>query len=388
MSTKLVLDKDQISARPIRNACSSYDSGRIEELLDKLYRLEYYHESEVGQVFSNDVIYNLIRPACGKAFSAEHRLLQLSDILEKGPQALAEIDQSQKAKFSTAWQRAALTVYGGLAGSWGIVAGVWNQLFGGSKEPVSEEVMLNPYAYLADRYDWSQTTATEEEIRQAMLAGLKSGGRAETAIDEQLQALYDAKEIPPVYAYDPDKVIPGKIRYVDQSKGEGACKEWETYGDVADSRCLTACLSMALSYIGINRSPKELLDAKDGEPYWGGFHAGEKNAPGCTAYTTDSESAKTTMDTMLGRMKEGETSPVVIHYSSRLGEHALVVTGINPDGSYNIVDPWDHCGTKVVSIEPSGRIVCDHGDTISHCRDEKAKEYVDMYIDGVWQYTT
>ena len=70
--------------------------------------------------------------------------------------------------------------------------------------------------------------------------------------------------------YSPDAQC-GTIRYISQITGSGYFNSnyWGEWERQASSECGTACISIALSYIGVNRTPKDILDAGNGLTYFG-----------------------------------------------------------------------------------------------------------------------
>lgn len=306
------------------------------------------------------------------------KLEAYSSLLQSGPDALRDADSSFKGEYTNAWQRGWYSISSGVSSVYVNTVGFWGALF---------------------RKDGKKTDG-KTKVQDDSISGNKTDNEAvEEKEDERIPPNQEPEEkqnstqvceviISPFSDSNGARkgVKEGEVRYVDQSYGNERANGWENYADTANWSCLTACISMALSYLGIDMSPADLLNAHNGERYWTGFYSGEKDVPGSINYTTDHGSAKNTLDTMMENLKNGGYSPIVLHYHSDLGEHTLLVTGQNADGSYSVIDPWNYQGIKRISISESGQLISDQGYSISHDRDENNNPHA-MYIDGIWQYT-
>lgn len=141
----------------------------------------------------------------------------------------------------------------------------------------------------------------------------------------------------------------GTIRYICQMV-DGAeyrydyWKEWERkrisgvyYGP--ESECGTSCISMALSYVGVNKTPKDILDYGRGHTHfmdWGG----------ASITNFAASDLKAAMDNYING--EGRYSPPVIHlpnYSER--GHFVVVIGRIDEKTYEILDPNNRAVTTM-----------------------------------------
>ncbi len=149
-----------------------------------------------------------------------------------------------------------------------------------------------------------------------------------------------------VSEYTPE-VSTGTIRYICQQP-EGAefrYDYWKKWAKKSGSykgpemECGTACISMALSYVGVNKTPKDILDYGNGYTHfmdWG--DAGIHNLS-----VSDFQSA---MDNYING--EGRYSPPVIHLPgySKNG-HFVVVIGRIDDQTYEILDPNNRAVTRM-----------------------------------------
>ena len=63
----------------------------------------------------------------------------------------------------------------------------------------------------------------------------------------------------------------GTVRYISQTSSSTYFNDafWGSWKSQAGIECGTACISMALSYIGVNKTPKDILDAGQGSTYFG-----------------------------------------------------------------------------------------------------------------------
>ena len=171
----------------------------------------------------------------------------------------------------------------------------------------------------------------------------------------------------------PDGVKKGEIRWVDQT-GSTENRKANGWGDnhgYSGWQCNSACESMALSYLGIDRSPGEMVPS-GGDEIGGlevanyGTGTREWGAPdGSTiiienhAYC-DMEDIDRRIENFCQDGNQGNTAPVMIRYgypNDKYGGHWLLITGKNPDGTYNAIGPATESekGTTV-TISPDGTI--------------------------------
>lgn len=140
------------------------------------------------------------------------------------------------------------------------------------------------------------------------------------------------------YSYSPEISV-GTIRYISQIQNSAYFNK-AYWGEWVDKRisgvyygpgfeCGTCCLSMALSYIGINKTPQDLLSAHNGVTYWTGWGA---------TYSNPSVSAG--MDRYIS--EGGKYSPVVIGMNgagSGGSDHYIMLIGRLSGNNYQICDP-------------------------------------------------
>lgn len=138
----------------------------------------------------------------------------------------------------------------------------------------------------------------------------------------------------------------GTIRYISQSTSsskfnwnywpESSFGEYKSPG----SECGTACLSMALSYIGINKTPKDILVPYDGVTTWDNWDPAH--------WTRKKTDIANSIDTMYTNYVNGNGmySPLVVHLNlgqSDEGEgdqgHFIILAGRVDSNTWQIVDP-------------------------------------------------
>ena len=151
------------------------------------------------------------------------------------------------------------------------------------------------------------------------------------------------------YGYS-STVTCGTVRYVSQVSSDSYfySSYWPSgnfgYYVGAQVECGTASMSMALSYIGVNATPKTILEANNGATVfsygWGGS----------TYKSVGASSLTTAVSNYING--GGKYSPPVIHlpgYSA--AGHYVVVVGQISSGKYQILDPWQR---SVTSMTVSG----------------------------------
>ena len=154
------------------------------------------------------------------------------------------------------------------------------------------------------------------------------------------QKLAAAPYTPVEYQYS-KTATPGTIRFVQQLQMSPYFYPayWGEYVDYAGHECLTACVSMALSYVGVSATPAELGDYWNAKGYTGGvpFRTIQWDTEGFGG-----KYIKTSLDAAMANYLNGNGafSPAVIHlntYSER--GHWVVVAGKIDAHTYMIVDP-------------------------------------------------
>lgn len=133
----------------------------------------------------------------------------------------------------------------------------------------------------------------------------------------------------------------GTVRYISQvpSYTDQFCADyWGSYVGYANHECFTACISMALSYLGIDATPGALGD------YW--RSRGHYGAPFATTPEDVAFSGATYYKTSLAEAisryvgGEGNYSPPIIHLNSYSANgHYVMIIGQVSATEYRVLDP-------------------------------------------------
>lgn len=160
------------------------------------------------------------------------------------------------------------------------------------------------------------------------------------------------------YGYSAE-VSTGTIRYVAQNYSSEyfLSAYWPTssFGSYAspETECGTACISMALSYVGVNRTPKELLEATNGVTcnMWGAQGSAKSSA-----VSISTSAISTAMDNYING--NGKYSPLCIYiqpWSSTSPMHWVLLVGKLGDNKYLALNPWHTSGTDAtLTIQING----------------------------------
>ena len=140
------------------------------------------------------------------------------------------------------------------------------------------------------------------------------------------------------YGYTPEVQV-GTIRYISQIAGSGLIdwNYWGRWGNQAGIECGTASISMAMSYIGVNLTPQQILDAHGGLTCFTGWGVADLSpdvAGGMEQYMNG----------------QGQYSPLIVHLPtySQLG-HYVVLIGKVSDSEYLVLDCAQH-STWVMAV--------------------------------------
>lgn len=131
------------------------------------------------------------------------------------------------------------------------------------------------------------------------------------------------------YSYS-SSVSVGTIRYISQisSSSYFYSSYWGGWVSNAYEECGTASISMALSYVGINKTPKNILDKGNGLTYFDGWGVEMQRpsvANGMTNYINGN----------------GKYSPPIVHFTTGYtsGTHYVILIGKVSSSSYLVLDP-------------------------------------------------
>ena len=121
----------------------------------------------------------------------------------------------------------------------------------------------------------------------------------------------------------------GTIRYISQLAGSGLFdwSYWGGWGNQAGIECGTASISMALSYVGVNLTPQQILDAHGGLTCFTGWGVG-RSVTGCGRGSG-----------AVYQWAVASTAHVIVHLPtySQLG-HYVVLIGKVSDSEYLVLD--------------------------------------------------
>ena len=331
MSKDIVLKTGEFSKRSVSRADSSLSnvSKTMETIRTELYGTYYSCDGTQKRVFSANTI-ETVSNGCKTAHSAWLRLGNISKYLDEGPERLLAVDRNKKRKHVNKWDRLASNVSGGFIAVTGGISILWNNLFGKNKNKTGSTVDLNPYGYLADRFDWSETYATQEDIDREIEKAKKdtaAGQSTEDAIIARLNALYEKNQ------------KCGKM--VRSTEHEGYHVLEGCYDYIMDQQYSGPCC--AFSY-AIGRS---ILEGKKHDPW--------KHWNGSSACDMSFESMSLDSKAILEQLIDGK--PVLMHGYYNGSEHWVLICGTrNADpetisfDDFLVSDPWPgKAGVKTYS---------------------------------------
>lgn len=155
------------------------------------------------------------------------------------------------------------------------------------------------------------------------------------------------------------KVEAGRVRYVSQLN-EPESNGWGKYSWKAGMECTTACISMALSYLGIDESPEALLDFSSRTYLCSCYGLDDEYpiavSPVNTPVIPEGEEGalfRAMMESYLAA-EENSVSPVVVYVSGNGHNHCLLVIGFEGE-EYLALDPADS-GVHRFSITEDGQV--------------------------------
>ncbi len=341
----IYLREKELSSKPLNSAIKD-----VEQAIDALSKLDnqtgygsfYDAKYEIGGVTHHVFLESAqkaaeIMPLLDDVLSL---LQQLKPILEQEPESFVEVDNSfrnrltkvngtiicnkkSKSRLEEGYDKA-VGFFSGLFSSKGNKTGGKMDLVEENKDTsLTEEPM-----------EKEETTAEVAELKVVAYNEWKSGTK-------------------------------GQIRFVDQSKNETA-NGWGSRAGDASSECNTACQSMALSYMGVDRSPEELLNTgksmECGANWESNTVRGTENIHQTGEWAWDQENIDGMLNSFIADNGTGDVSPVLIRYGVNTGNwapgHWIMLVDRNPDGSYVAVGPWGDGEQGTVYIN-DGVISCN-----------------------------
>lgn len=190
------------------------------------------------------------------------------------------------------------------------------------------------------------------------------------------------------YQYSSEVQV-GTIRYIAQNTASEyfnwnywPSNSFGGYSGGPQIECGTACISMALSYVGVNRTPKALLEATNGytSAMWG-----QQDSATSRSISISKSGIAAAMDDYING--NGKFSPVLIYiqpFSATSSQHWVLLAGKTGENQYIALNPWHSAGTNgtlyvqingstatyngttnpITSVNqwynPNASIVCDH----------------------------
>lgn len=246
--------------------------------------------------------------------------------------------------------------------SWENLRGKVPQLGADGKAVIGAAAALSQeqQAILTKQAEEAARKAEEDRIRAEEEARKKTEEEARKKAEEEARkkAEEEAKKNAPFsrntgLVYE-NKVQAGTIRYIKQKNSAGVIygdksyyhsEYWPSWG--GEYGCKAASTSMALSYLGIDKTPANL--AKLGLVTSGNDTAGsgqiaqtlskQKGIDLTAIYTGTTK--RSDLDVALNNFLNsgGKYSPPVLCMKDSHGMHFVVVTGKNANGTYQIIDP-------------------------------------------------
>ena len=180
------------------------------------------------------------------------------------------------------------------------------------------------------------------------------------------------------YSYSTGVTV-GKIRYIAQTNSSREIFSDYFYSDYwynGDARwgCFVASTSMALSYMGVNMTPKKLYE--NGLVSGGNNMAGSSNVASKVSSTTGIsisslfsngvQTSFTTLDNAINNFQNGNgmySPPIVWTSDSSGGTHYFLVTKKLSANLYEMVDPISEINQKVNLVSYATSIVYGNGGT-------------------------
>lgn len=160
----------------------------------------------------------------------------------------------------------------------------------------------------------------------------------------------------------------GTIRYTAQNRDSSYFNwnYWPTssfggYTGGPESECGTACISMALSYVGVSRTPKELLNDTNG---WTGQMWGQQGNATSRSISKSTTAVSNAMNDYING--NGKYSPLLVYikpWSSTSAEHWILLIGKISGDKYLALNPWHTSGNATLEIQINGTTATYWGST-------------------------
>lgn len=187
--------------------------------------------------------------------------------------------------------------------------------------------------------------ATPTQTAKTTTAAQQDGGTSGSA-DAQLATcgvlVTSSLGDPNVTLSTADEVQDGQIRYITQQKKNTPyfqASQWGTYSGSAINYCWAACVSMSLSYLGVDQLPKDILKRSTNDDKSPRINRG-------AAYRDGVSLDEAVEDYVNGN---GAYSPPIITWTSdcyKTKRHVLMVIGRKSNNVYEVTDPLENKADK------------------------------------------
>ena len=383
----IILAGDSFSLKKLRSAAEQLEDAQnlMQKVYDAVFSTSFWAEANPFALLDGSKNMNVFDGTIDELHTYQQRVHQkeetlrtLAQRIEAAVRELAETDQSFRGKLSgesekNTWERitgAVRSVRQIVSAAALSLIGAINGLFS-SDGTVAGEIVVDPREKLKpmtqdeiDKQNLYTKYENDKYIDKSELKMVIETSKNVEEAEQRIQAIREAKRAAEKLRVNDYSVgvQQGEIRYVNQYD---ASNGWGNQYEQHTIECCTACQSMALSYLGIDRSPEELLDT-------GSTHAynGDSEVRGTPQATQDYHYAvwnqtvvDQKLDDFINDEKKGNVSPVLIHYAQSLNNppmHWVMLVGKNPDGTYQVVGPVDGEREATVRIE-NGQITCLSG---------------------------
>lgn len=408
----IILAGDSFSLKKLRNAAEQLEDAQnlMQKVYDAVFSTGFWAEANPFALLDGSKNMNVFDGTIDELNAFQQRVQQKEDTLrtlaqriEAAVQELAETDQSFRGKLNgeSSVKRAWNSFWDSIATASKIastpaipILAAIGRLFHSESTVVGETPIEAPaqkkirftddeIETIYGEFDWRGISVTDEE-KMAIVQRASDKWELHLLFEKLHNEKLDA--MPPTeiritnYA-DGAAVEAGKIRYASQNKNQNlAANGWGNYTNIAGGQCNSACESMALSYLGIDRSPGSMVPYGAGDDLGGlevaNYGTADKtwNSPEGTTVLIENR-VGFNMDDIDLRVEKfsqdknrGLVAPVMIRYKYFDGDpwsgHWLIITGKNADGTYNVTGPaFDNEKQTIVSIDKNGNI---SGSEISH----------------------
>lgn len=224
----------------------------------------------------------------------------------------------------------------------------------------------------------AQETAAATQTTKASTVAQQDGGTSSSA-DKQVATfgvLATSSCDPNVTLSTADEVLDGQIRYITQKSTNpyyNKSGHWGSY--TAIKYCWAACISMSLSYLGVDQLPKDILKGSTSEEKSPRIDRG-------ATYRDKITLAEAVDDYVNGN---GAYSPPVITWTNKdaygTGQHILLVIGKKSDNVYEVTDPLESSPNKNFIRE-----ITVNGTTAKSTKLSTSKTVYTFKITRVYQY--